>query len=264
MHPSWVTNGAGLFHSDFYGFGLMDTAAAVETAKDWINLPPEDQIMVDSGAINAPIADNELLAVQSKATVNPPGTFVAESVAVYLQVEHASRGNLEVILTSPSGTKSILSAGIFRESQQLTADERWKLMTVKNFGEDASGDWILSVTDKKEGNYLTPGSCVDGAYFHFHEELGLFGCEAFAENAPLCSDPAMLNFEGVAPTDLCCACGGSSGMTVPLENKLISWSLVVYGHSYEMAEGEQASYQHKKFSAYQNHGEDKEHGGLRG
>lgn len=224
-HSTWVTNGAGLHHSDYYGFGLMDTAAAVEAARDWTNYGPEKQILEDSGEVNLPIADVRTSAVTSMLHVNQPSDFYTESVVIYLQVEHQSRGNLEVTLVSPSGTQSVLTAGGYRESTQLSREQRWKLMTVKNWGEDPNGVWVLTVRDTKEGSYKAAGECVD-AYFWAIDSEGMYGCEKMLANGDLCFSESSPG----APraSDACCACGG--GGVAPLENKLVSWTMVVYGH----------------------------------
>ncbi|CAB9529484.1 Furin-like protease 1, isoform 1 [Seminavis robusta] len=240
--PTWSTNGVGLHHSDFYGFGIMNVDAAVMAARDWVNFGTEEQILLDSGIVNIPIADDESLPVISKTKVNGQVGFYTESVVVYLQLEHASRGNLEVVLTSPSGMKSVLSPGKFPESTQMSSEERWKLMTVKNWGEDPTGDWTLTVTDKKTGSYTTPGECVDFPLSLTVDELPgmVFDCSLFSidiEGSRLCADGLVLSEEvdtmvdtnGRAPAEACCACGG--GNIVPTENKLVSWSLAVYGHA---------------------------------
>jgi furin len=40
----WKQNGVGRWFSGRYGYGLMDAGAIVETAKDWINAPPQEMI----------------------------------------------------------------------------------------------------------------------------------------------------------------------------------------------------------------------------
>ena len=92
----------------------------------------------------------------SHATVAATETFVTESAVVYLDLHHASRGDLEIVLTSPGGTESVLTPGQRPENSQT--EVRWKLMTVRNWGESAKGDWTLSILDKSLGDI---SSCVD-------------------------------------------------------------------------------------------------------
>jgi subtilisin family serine protease len=54
---SWTTNGAGLSHSDIYGFGLVNASAAVERSKSWTSLTSEIEIITDSSQVNIAIPE---------------------------------------------------------------------------------------------------------------------------------------------------------------------------------------------------------------
>jgi hypothetical protein len=151
---SETTNAAGLWHSNLYGFGIVDATAAVETSKSWDYYGPEMMLIGESGPVNLLITDNFSSSVTSTATVSASANnvdFVAESVLAYLDLKHFSRGDLEVVLTSPQGTRSILHPGKRPENSQLEDSDRWKLLSVRNWGESAVGDWSLSITDMKTG-----------------------------------------------------------------------------------------------------------------
>jgi len=148
--PSWTTNSAGIHHSNLYGFGVIDASAAVTAAQMWINYSSEQTITAESGAINLAIKDFPSDPVSSIISVEATDTFKTESVAVYLSLSHSSRGDLDVILTSPSGTESLLHPGQRPESTQV--DEHWKLMTVRNWNEPANGDWSLHIVDRSAGD----------------------------------------------------------------------------------------------------------------
>ena len=96
------------------------------------------------------------MIASSTVTVNETlATGLAtESVVVKLELLHASRGDLTIILTSPQGTESILHPGMRPENTHLTGEERWQLMTVRNWGESPYGDWTLNVTDIAPGVYF--------------------------------------------------------------------------------------------------------------
>ena len=110
--------------------------------------------------------------------------FLAESVVVLLDIRHFSRGDLEIKLISPQGTESILTPGSRPENTQLSAtttsspsaasdddlDQRWKLMTVRNWGESAIGDWKLVIRDLKQGDFA--GDCADAPYSNELQVLG--------------------------------------------------------------------------------------------
>lgn len=244
---SWITNAAGYHHSAFYGFGLMDTAAAVEAAKTWINYGPELQVSAESGVINMPIGDGPESATSLGLTLSA-SDFVTESVVVSLNVSHPARGNLQILLESPHGTLTQLIPTLRAEIQQDIMD--WELMSVRSWGEDPSGEWNLTVIDWIPGNMAY--NCVDKPF------LWTIGddqatCEVFVEDN-ICMDGmvndtavAMLveigievdsladDESGVSFRDACCACGGGSktGRLTPAEseNSVVSWKLVAYGHA---------------------------------
>ena len=244
--PSWVTNGASLQHSNLYGFGIFDATKAVEAAKQWVNYGPEKQSVAVSGVINLPIADDALRLTTSAVSVNFNGSFTVESVAVYLQLQHESRGDLEIVLTSPSGTQSILHPPHRPEKQQLAGDERWKLMTVKNYGEGLNGDWTLTLADNSPGNL---GQCVDDPFAYLIDQndgtFNLVDCEVL-EFGGSCFGGEILRSNVNTLRDendnlaasACCACGG--GSPVSDTNALVSWRMVVYGHT-TLADGTEAT-----------------------
>ena len=59
--PSWATNGAGLSHSDIYGFGLVNASAAVDRSKIWTPLTREIEIVTDSQQVNIAIPESNRL-----------------------------------------------------------------------------------------------------------------------------------------------------------------------------------------------------------
>jgi subtilisin family serine protease len=100
-------NSAGFYHSNKYGFGIVDADAAVTAAETWENLTPERMSVVASGDLNVVIPDDSSSPVVTSVTVEG-SNLVTETVNVYISMEHSSRGQLEIILTSPGGMKSRL------------------------------------------------------------------------------------------------------------------------------------------------------------
>jgi len=80
--------------------------------------------------------------------------FTAESTVVLLNLQHYNRGDLELTLVSPKGTESLLHPGRRPENNQIRDDERWKLMTVRNWGEDPTGTWTLKIKDLVQDNSI--------------------------------------------------------------------------------------------------------------
>jgi subtilisin-like proprotein convertase family protein len=245
--PSWVTNAAGFHHSYLYGFGLVDASAAVNAARTWANFNAELQVIGESGTVDVGIPDFPSDAVESKVSVSTSATFVVESVTVYLDLSSSSRGDLEITLVSPQGTSSILVPGERPENSQEV--ERWKLTTVRAWGETANGDWTLRIKDLREGDVST---CVDTAGWSvnitspdgpFELDCGTFArlnaCSNGGEGSSFYSlftgiasgidDPIFTDANGVSVVEACCVCGGGQSASA-VKDALKSWRLAIYGH----------------------------------
>jgi subtilisin-like proprotein convertase family protein len=72
-----------------------------------------------------------------------------EHVVVYVNTQHTNRGDLEIILTSPSGTNSRLA---WRSSDETDHYNLFKFMTVRNWDETAAGSWSLQVVDQRSNS----------------------------------------------------------------------------------------------------------------
>ena len=241
-----ITNAAGYRHSNFYGFGIINANAAVSAAEGWENFPPEEILQADTGIINIPIVDSSSSTAVSSATLTASSSsveFFTESVVLLLDLRHFSRGDLDIVLRSPRGTESVLSPGKRPETTQLDADERWKLMTVRNWGEDPFGEWRLSVTDIAPGDV---DSCADHLWdieltdetvgcFYF----GWFGyCEDGSVNLDyLTIDGSTFLLDlrdedlGLTFAEACCECGGGRVRDGSNPDMVVQWRVLVYGHT---------------------------------
>ena len=77
-----------------------------------------------------------------------------EHVTMKVNISHTSRGNLEVELTSPSGTVSRLSEVHTDLNNNFS---NWTFSSVRHWGEDASGVWTLRVADRSSLGNLSGG-----------------------------------------------------------------------------------------------------------
>jgi subtilisin-like proprotein convertase family protein len=102
---------------------MMDASAAVRAAKSWKNLGPEQQSVVESGVIGVDIPDDPAAPVGWTRSVNGTGRFSVESVDVYLHLVQKSRGDLEIVLTSPAGNISLLHLPDRPENRHLMGHE---------------------------------------------------------------------------------------------------------------------------------------------
>ncbi|WP_233237537.1 S8 family serine peptidase [Bordetella sp. LUAb4] len=148
LDDGWVTNAAGRAFSNWYGFGLVDATAAVEAARTHTLLGPlRDSRWLETWALDTPVA-----LASTPDPVGAPIVFhndvAIETVQLRLRTTHKIPYGLQIQLTSPSGTKSIvlpaltylkdLDGGSF--SIDLTASNAF-------LDESARGTWTLQVID---------------------------------------------------------------------------------------------------------------------
>ena len=185
----WRTNGAGLpfRFNNRYGAGMVNAEAAVNLAKTWAILPAQSSATRESGAAPTAIPDNnEAGAVRSFDFSST--SLRVEQVEFTVDITHPKRGELEYVLTSPSGMRSVVN----RRTNDDTADLKWTFMSVQHWGEQSNGTWTLEVRDRVAGNVGTVNSA----------SIRLFGSSA-ATGAPtrlaniatrlrVGSDPAVL------------------------------------------------------------------------
>lgn len=68
-----------------------------------------------------------------------------EHVELPIKLSAGRRGNIEIFLTSPSGTRSVMLQRRERDDKDEGID--FTFMTVHNWGEDPAGTWTLEVCD---------------------------------------------------------------------------------------------------------------------
>ena len=139
----WSKNGAGHPVNHKYGFGSVDATAAVDAAKTWNTVAPETYSTSGTVNIQTEIPDGQPQGVTSTLTIDKD--IQIESVELIFDAEHVLRGDLEVTLTSPDGTQSVLA-----EQHNDAGDDyqNWTFSSVRHWGESSLGDWTLKVADK--------------------------------------------------------------------------------------------------------------------
>lgn len=68
-----------------------------------------------------------------------------EHVQAVVTVNATRRGDLNINMTSPMGTKSILLSRRPRDDDAKVGFDKWPFMTTHTWGEDARGTWILEL-----------------------------------------------------------------------------------------------------------------------
>ncbi|KAG8440740.1 hypothetical protein GDO86_006470 [Hymenochirus boettgeri] len=148
--PDWKTNGAGRKVSHLYGFGLVDAEAMVVEAKKWRTVQPQHICIGASDKRPRFIRADQLIrtTTQTNACADHAGQQVMylEHVVVRVTISHPRRGDLQIHLISPSGTKSqLLAKRTFDYSNE--GFKNWEFMTVHCWGEKAEGEWKLEIHD---------------------------------------------------------------------------------------------------------------------
>lgn len=142
LDSSWIANGSGRRFSHDYGYGAVNAKQAVDLAKQWVNVPANASPLQASGGGGV---INDLSSVTSTVQIAGPASFFTEHVEATINITHTYRGDLEITLTSPSGTESVLA--IQRGWDYLDNISNYTFTSVACWGENPSGTWTLKVKD---------------------------------------------------------------------------------------------------------------------
>jgi hypothetical protein len=107
---NYIVNKRGLVVSTRYGFGLMDAGRMVEQAQAWTNVPKLNSCQSFRDFILSNSTLNQIEAnLYTNACFNTSNevNFI-EQVEIKVSIRTDIRGQLEIYLTSPSGTKSLI------------------------------------------------------------------------------------------------------------------------------------------------------------
>ncbi|MFM2197184.1 MAG: hypothetical protein RLZZ505_616 [Verrucomicrobiota bacterium] len=171
--PGWFTNAAGLhFHHDF-GAGLVDATAAVNLAGGWTNSAAQTQSVSTASGLSLAIPNSSPAGVELPFVLPAPN-LITEHATLSVTIDHSARGDLEIILISPSGTESRLAEV---RNDPGAGYAGFTFSTVRNWGENSAGTWRLRVADRSSvGN--TSGGTLRAA------TLTVFGTVAPVINPP--------------------------------------------------------------------------------
>lgn len=146
----WVTNAAGFNFHNYYGFGLINTDAAVTMATSaYSTMAAEAQTgFLTSAAAAVAIPDGSATGVEKSLSV--ASSYVIEGVQIKVAVTHANIGQLGIEVTSPSGTKSIV-VNVNSSIEGLANLSSEVFLTNAFYGENSAGVWKVKVIDGKTG-----------------------------------------------------------------------------------------------------------------
>ncbi|XP_033633885.1 furin-1-like isoform X2 [Asterias rubens] len=143
----WLTNGAGYKVSHSYGFGLMDADAMVTMARTW-NRVPEQHICSENALAQPraiPARGNLAIRFNTSGCSNTPQYVQhVEVVHARITLNFNHRGDLNIKLTSPSGTTATLLPSRPRDSSP-EGFSNWEFMSTHSWGENPAGVWTLVI-----------------------------------------------------------------------------------------------------------------------
>ncbi|XP_076390926.1 furin-like protease 1 isoform X3 [Megachile rotundata] len=145
----WVTNGVGRNVSHSFGYGLMDAAAMVRLARKWRTVPEQHKCEVSAPHMGRPIPPKSQLTLELHVK-ECSGVNFLEHVQAKVSLMASRRGDLQIQLTSPQGTKSVLLAKRPHDVSKAGFNQ-WPFMSVHTWGERPHGTWKLEIHN--EGRY---------------------------------------------------------------------------------------------------------------
>ncbi len=169
---SWRINGGGHDVSHKYGFGAVDAGAAVSLAENWVNVGIELNSTYGPYNTSSVIPDDNTSWTEFTTIVTDELSL--ESVDLVVDLDHDYRGDLDIVLVSPSGTESWLAE---TRSDSGNDYSNWMFSTVQHWDESSLGTWTLKIRDTSSGTNGTLNSwelIMHGVDIDFdHDDDGL-------------------------------------------------------------------------------------------
>ena len=112
-NPGWRKNGAGLSYNPRFGFGILDAETIVNMALVWRNVAEKTECVIAGTKQNLGadtrmrsrdlLTDNDVVEIIFNSNNNNCGITSLEHVQAVVNIDHPVRGQLEILLISPSG-----------------------------------------------------------------------------------------------------------------------------------------------------------------
>jgi len=151
----WVSRSGGdaslppIKHHQSYGGGQVDTQAAVTMSTTWPSLGPMIDEARTSSTIRS-IPDNNTTGINIVFDFSTMAPMRIEHATLKLDLWHSYRGDVEIKLTSPTGSVSTLATKEFEDDGVDYID--WVFSSVRHWGESAKGLWTLTIKDLASGD----------------------------------------------------------------------------------------------------------------
>ncbi|XP_033741564.1 neuroendocrine convertase 2-like isoform X2 [Pecten maximus] len=150
----WHVNDCGYHTNHELGFGVLDVATMVAVAQTWGNVPKENVCHGPRITVNKKIDSNACVEMKTSASdcQSDPNRRInfLEHVMLYLHLDHSRRGDIEIKVTSSTGTMSTMMYRRPNDDSKKGMD--FTFMSVHFWGESASGEWTVAVCDNDSGS----------------------------------------------------------------------------------------------------------------
>jgi len=145
----WDVNALGRSFSHSFGYGIMDATGMVDLALKWTNVPEQESYAVKAniGIVSIPASSSRTAKMEVSGA---GGIKFLEHVQAHVTLSSARRGDMQIFLISPGGTKSQL---LKRRPHDMSPSgfQDWPFLTVFSWGESPIGTWTIEL--QNDGRY---------------------------------------------------------------------------------------------------------------
>lgn len=149
----WQMNGVGLEFNHLFGFGILDAGAMVALAKDWVTVPPRYHCQAAQYTTHHEIKMNATVVLELE-TDACEGTDTEvnylEHVQAVVTLNSSRRGDVELFLVSPMGTKSMILSKRPHDDDSRDGFTKWPFMTTHTWAENPRGKWKIEAQFNSE------------------------------------------------------------------------------------------------------------------
>merc|ERR1712223_841582 len=153
-------NGVGLEFNHLFGFGVLDAGAMVALSKQWKSVPARYHCEAGSdNKVRAIPQDKSLFLTLETSACAGTETEVnyLEHVQAVISLNTSRRGDVELYLRSPMGTRSMILSNRPHDDDGRDGFTKWPFMTSHTWAEYPIGKWTLEVRfvgDRPNTGYL--------------------------------------------------------------------------------------------------------------
>ncbi|MDX1957289.1 MAG: S8 family serine peptidase [Leptospiraceae bacterium] len=153
----WSTNTAGYNINHKYGFGAIDANNAITVAKTWTKITGTYASETSNTSGTLTILDGNTTGVTQTVTFPASTVKKVEYVEINFTTNHTRFGDLDIILTAPTGTRSVITTQHFcigsnsigySLCSNYSSGTTLRFGSARHLGENPTGTWSLQVIDR--------------------------------------------------------------------------------------------------------------------